>query len=95
MYRHTGEDGEDADLDDPLARGKNPVQAMKELKKKKKKKKKDLSINQVEDLKQNLQNHLAELNKLFGKNRANQQQLFDQDDGVLSDDSDEDEALAK
>jgi hypothetical protein len=42
-----------------------------------------------------LQNHLAELNKLFGKSRMNNQQLFDQDDGVLSDDSDEDEALAK
>lgn len=52
LYRHTGEDGDDADLDDPLAKNKNPVQALKELKKKKKKKKqKDLSINQVEDLK--------------------------------------------
>jgi len=55
LYRHTGEDGDDAELDDQTGPKKTAAQALKEQKKKKKnKKKKDLSLNEVEDLKSNL-----------------------------------------
>ena len=93
LYRHTGEADDDADLNDPTV-ANDPAKAQ-DLKKKKKKKKKDLSVNQVEDLKSNLQKHLVEINNLFGKRRG-QNELFTEDnEAANSSDSDDDDALAK
>jgi hypothetical protein len=51
-------------------------------------------LNQVEDLKSNLQKHLNELNSLLGKRHRDE--LFDEDnEQANSSDSDEDEMLAK
>jgi len=96
LYRHTGEDGDDADLDDPSAIDDPKKAAQLAKKKKKKKKNKDLQLNQVENLKSNLEKHLVEINNLFGRRRNNNDQLFteDADDGNSSD-SEEDDALAK
>ena len=55
-------------------------------KSKKKKKNKDISINQVEDLKDSLQKHLKEINKLFGKKTIQQDNLFSDASEESSDD---------
>jgi hypothetical protein len=57
--------------------------------KKKSKKNKDLQLPQVEDLKDRLQKHLIEIQKLVGRKYTNEDELLSDDDEDLSSDDDE------
>lgn len=89
LFRHQGRDeGEEERekaLYDPEAAKKKP--------KKKKKKTNEITVNKVEDLKENLGKHLQQLNKLFGKKTIQQDNLFSEGEEESSDD--DGDALAK
>lgn len=64
-------------------------------KKKKKRRTKDLQLPQVEDLKDRLQKHLIEIQKLVGRKYANDDELLtdDDEDNMSSDDDEEAQVL--
>jgi len=63
LFRHQGRDEAEEEREKALY---DPEHAKKKPKKPKKKKN-DITVNKVEDLKENLGKHLQQLNKLFGK----------------------------
>ena len=83
LFRHQGRDEEDSDEVD----NRQVIDAeVLQKPKKKKKKNRDITLSQVEDLKDNLAKHLREINKLFGKKTINQGNIFSDDDEQSSDD---------
>lgn len=91
-FRHMGrEEDDDEDLDNQM----NEDAKKLGKRKKKTKKNKDLQLPQVEDLKDRLQKHLIEIQKLVGRKYTNEDDLLsdDDDDNLSSDDNEEANAL--
>ena len=83
LFRHQGRNEQDSDGEDQ----RQVIDAeVLQKPKKKKKKNRDITLNQVEDLKDNLAKHLREINKLFGKKTIDQGNIFSDDNEESSDD---------